>query len=67
MRNRNKEKQKEYNKKYYSQWEDVENVRKRWTANEDYTILKRGMSDAEISEILGRSIRAIQVRRCRIL
>ncbi len=37
-----------------------------WSCKEDEIVLERNMTDTEISSAIGRSVRAIQVRRSRL-
>jgi len=37
-----------------------------WTASEDSLVLEHSMSDRELSKLIKRGTRAIQVRRCRL-
>jgi len=54
------------NAKYYSGWESARMRLERWGVVEDCLIMDKKHTDKELSEITGRSIRAIQIRRCRI-
>lgn len=55
------------NKKYYSGAEKATAKYRHWTSIEDSKILAKEVSDKFLSESLGRSIKAIEVRRCRLL
>ena len=59
---RNKER-----KKYYDQFSlNNTQARKRWTLMEMYLITHFSLNDREMHELLGRSVRAIQVMRCKL-
>lgn len=49
--------------RYYGKTTDAENRRQPWTVHELEAIMKREKSDTELSAELGRSVKAIQVRR----
>ena len=64
-------KRNEYRQRNYAQTQGARNTRKEWTESEDSAITLRGvngraMTDRELSEYLGRSMQAIQIRRSRI-
>ena len=48
--------------RYYRQFQKY--PPRKWTANEDKLILEHNSSDRELSELLERSVGAIQYRRC---
>lgn len=52
-----------YNRRYYARTTDAERRYARYTDAEEKLILAHVVSDAELSQIIGRSVRAIQVRR----
>lgn len=52
--------------RYYGKTTDAENRRNPWTVHEIDAIMKRDKSDTELSAELGRSVKAIQVRRSTI-
>lgn len=54
---------KRYNKKYYSNYEEAKCRYKKWDIVDDIYVIEHKMTDRKLSEMLGRSIRAIQVRR----
>ena len=57
---------KEYNKKYYQRTAIYEP--KKWTKEDDEAILRSNdITDTELSDLLQRSVQAIQVRRSRLL
>lgn len=49
--------------RYYSNWEKAPNRTTRWTTEETNTLLSFTGTDRELSALLGRSVRAIQMRR----
>jgi hypothetical protein len=55
-----------YNEKYYAQWEAATMRREPWGEVEDCMVMDRKASDTELASQLGRSVRAIQIRRCRL-
>lgn len=55
-----------YNARYYSQWESATMRREPWGEVEDCMVMDRKASDTELASQLGRSVRAIQIRRCRL-
>lgn len=61
-----REYRKKYNKKYYNDLICSENKRKRWTKSDDEMILEKKVCDKELSNILLRGVRAIQIRRSRL-
>lgn len=42
-------------------------ARRRWTKEEDAIVLEHAHTDTEISEMIGRSVCSIQVRRSRLV
>ena len=54
----------EHKKKYYAATrEQARHVRERWSEVEDNILINIRVDDRELSEILGRSMQAIQSRR----
>lgn len=49
--------------RYYAGWEKAENRRTRWTTEETELLLSHTGTDRELSQVLGRSVNAIQKRR----
>lgn len=54
---------KNYNRRYYARTTDAKRRYARYTDAEEKLILAHVVSDTELSKIIGRSVRAIQVRR----
>ena len=52
-------------KRYYSRTAFAENGWNRWTENEIDIVMKHEIPDREISKLLGRSVTAIQLMRCK--
>ena len=61
-----KKTKREQEKRYYGKTQDALNSRKYWTSREIKMIMAKNMSDRELSQILGRSMKAIQVKRYKI-
>lgn len=62
-----KKHRKDYNKRYYARTSgSAHNSREQWTEKEIKMILAREVSDTELAKVLGRSVRAIQVQRCKL-
>lgn len=61
-----KKTKREQEKRYYGKTQDALNSRKYWTSREIKMIMAKNMSDRELSRILGWSMKAIQVKRCKI-
>jgi len=61
---RDKAKRREYNKKYYAKTRKY-NYSK-WNEEMDKIVLQHHITDTEISELIGKSVMAIQVRRWRL-
>lgn len=59
-------KRKKHNVVYYGGWDKATMRCEPWGVVEDCIVMDRKMSDRELSLELGRSIRAIQVRRCKL-
>ena len=61
---KNPDKAKEYRQRYYKKTrEKAHNTYKRWTEVDDNIIINIRVSDRELSEVLGRSMQSIQIRR----
>lgn len=54
-----------YNREYYSRTAIY--GRRSWSASEDAMVLAHSITDTELSQIIQRSVRAIQVRRTRLI
>lgn len=61
-----KETSKKQKRKYYAKTSNRKNSKKKWTQYEVELIMEHKQSDSELSETLGRSVRSIQIKRCRI-
>lgn len=57
---------KRHQKVYYGGWEQCKNRRTKWTSEETNVLLSHSGTDRELSAAIGRSIRAIQIRRSRL-
>ena len=54
-------------KRYYAKHRaNATNGGDAWTIEKDQAILRRDMTDAQLSKTIGRSVQAIQIRRSRI-
>lgn len=53
------------NLKYYGRTTNAINSRQRWTVRELDIVMEHSMTDREISALIGRSVKAIQLLRCR--
>ena len=62
-----KKTKREQQKRYYHKTQNAPNSKKYWTDEETEMIMQKNVSDTELSQILGRSVRAIQRRRHRVL
>lgn len=51
--------------RYYGQSRNAPNKGRRWTEEEIKIIMEHSMTDREIAELIGRSVEAIQVKRCK--
>ncbi len=60
-----KKTKREQQKRYYHKTQDAPNKRKRWADEETELIIKHEISDTELSKLLKRSVKAIQLRRHR--
>jgi len=58
-------KHKDYTNYYNKSEQNLSNNKNIWTKEETYDVLFAPMTDTELSQKLGRSIRAIQIRRSR--
>lgn len=56
-----------YNKRYYARTADAKNNYARWQQEEIDLIMEKNYSDMELSTILNRGIKAIQVKRAKVL
>lgn len=56
-----------YKKKYYKRTENARNKGKLWTKEEDEKVLAHDIPDRELAELIGRSQKAIIVRRSRLI
>lgn len=63
---RYRETKQNYYRRYYKTTENARNKRKRWSGDEDKLIIEHSITDRELSEIIGRSMKAILVRRTRL-
>ena len=61
----NTEKWREANRRYYRQTENAKNSKKRWTREEIDIVLRNDKTDMELSLLLGRSVKSIQLIRFR--
>lgn len=57
----------QYNKKYYAKTQNATNRYKAWSKEEEKEILDSVLTDSELSKKLGRSTRAIQQKRHKLL
>lgn len=51
---------------YYGEWEKASMRREPWGVVEDCMVMARKASDRQLAAQLGRSIKAIQMRRCKL-
>jgi hypothetical protein len=56
-----------YNERYYKRTQDAENSRLMWNEEEIRIILNKEKSDTELAKLLGRSVKAIQIKRTKVL
>lgn len=56
-----------YKKRYYGRTAFAENHKQRWADWEDRLVMERSVTDRELADKLGRSVAAIQHRRCRLM
>ncbi len=61
----NKKHRRKYNKVYYGRVTDADNSRKPWTTKEVELIMRHDVTDTELAIQLGRTLRAIQTKRCK--
>lgn len=55
-----------YYSRYYKATENARNSGKCWTAAEDKLVIEHSISDRELSKTIGRSMKAILVRRAKL-
>lgn len=55
----------EERRKYYDKTSYAPNHGERWSDDEIKMVLRHEVSDTELSKMLGRSVRAIQIMRCK--
>ena len=60
-----KKTKREQQKRYYHKTQDALNKRKHWDDEETDLVIKHEISDTELSKLLKRSVKAIQLRRHR--
>lgn len=53
----------EWKRRYYGKTQYAPNHKKRWSDDDIEIIMKHELTDHEISAILGRSVKAIQLKR----
>lgn len=53
-------------KKYYEKTKNSKNSRKRWTCEEEKLVLEHSILDRELSEKIGRSMKAIIMKRVKL-
>lgn len=58
---RNRQRQKNYGKTSF-----IYKGRRRWTEYEDTLVLEHSITDFELSQQIIRSVKAIQIRRCKL-
>lgn len=56
----------EQKRRYYEKTQNSRNKGNKYTLEEIKMILDKNYSDTELSQILGRSVKAIQVKRCKL-
>lgn len=61
------QKRNEWRKRNYHKTINAKNKWKRWSQKEEELVLTSRLSDFELSQQLGRSVQAIQGRRCKLL
>lgn len=54
-------------RKYYGKTSYAKNYRKEWTGEEEQMVIKHDIPDVQLSNLIGRSVKSIQVRRVLIL
>ena len=68
---RDKEKYRKYHnnwsKRYYGKTEKARNKGKRWNEEEMRMLLEKTMPDRELSNVIGRSMKAIQIKRTKLI
>lgn len=55
-----------YNKQYYGKTANSKRAKVPWSKDEEEVILRHMVSDTELSEILKRSVKSIQIKRARL-
>lgn len=55
-----------YNTKYYARTVEAENRKQPYTEHEVALILEHSVTDTQLSKIIGRSVKAIQVKRAKL-
>lgn len=55
----------DYNKRYYKARQFLKNNKKRWTEEEIQLVMEQKIPDTDIAFKLGRSVKAIQILRCK--
>ena len=55
-----------YNRRYYKARQFLKNSRKKWTEEDIQIVMERNLPDTDIAFKLGRSVKAIQILRCRL-
>ena len=55
-----------FNKAYYEKGVDPDRVLRRWADDEIEQLKRTDITDSELSDRLDRSLRAIQIKRCRL-
>lgn len=56
----------EQKRRYYEKTQNSRNNGNKYTLEEIKMILDKNYSDTELSQMLGRSVKAIQVKRCKL-
>ena len=65
-REKNKEQVREQKKRYYDKTAYAENNKKPWTEEEIQRVLAHDVTDNQLAEELGRSVKSIQHKRARL-
>lgn len=55
-----------YFRRYYDKTTDAPNRGQGWTVEEERLVLEHSMSDHELSRLIGRSVKAIQIKRSKL-
>lgn len=66
IKRKKRESQKRYQLKYYRKTAYAKRHYERWTIEEDTLVILHNVTDYELSDIIGRSVNAIQHRRNRL-